>query len=466
MKAYINKVISCVVILMITASVNLFAQQESSEDGEVLMYQEYTNDQGQKVIEKIVKKNGATINTLTIDGERVDMNVELDEETVFDLQSLESLSSLEGLADLESLSDIDLSGLDDLSALSFNMNDCDDKDVNIFRVDRGNSNKPFLGVVMGERSENVGEGQLNSRSVSDQGVPVMKVVKGSAAEKAGLQKGDLVTRVNGTRINNHADIVKQIRASEVGDDMVIEYIRDGRAGQLTAKLGERQNTNTYRYNYKSYKQERPCVFIGITTSSGHHSGGAKGNKILRVLEGTPAVEAGLQRGDRVIALDGVDVNTYKELLTERDKHSPGEQVQITYVRDGKILSSSLTFDSCGEEEEETLFPESEPTEQAPLINATPQQALALENFSAFPNPAMDYVTLNFNGDAEALSLQLIDADGKELYREELPNFDGNYNKNVQLDQVPDGSFLLVVNQGGKVFTRQLVKVNSGSGPRP
>ena len=62
----------------------------------------------------------------------------------------------------------------------------------------------------------------------EQGLYIVDVNAFSPAEKAGLRRGDLIVKIDGTRIKTF-DELKEIRNSKnAGDKMKIEYIRDGK----------------------------------------------------------------------------------------------------------------------------------------------------------------------------------------------------------------------------------------------
>ncbi|MFK8103861.1 MAG: T9SS type A sorting domain-containing protein, partial [Saprospiraceae bacterium] len=98
------------------------------------------------------------------------------------------------------------------------------------------------------------------------------------------------------------------------------------------------------------------------------------------------------------------------------------------------------------------------TEESNFVNVAPQQkqTLALEEIEVFPNPSIGWVTLSFNGLAKATSISVIDISGREIYREELPNFDGNYRKEIDIRKAAKGTLLLNVRQGEKVHTEKII----------
>lgn len=56
-----------------------------------------------------------------------------------------------------------------------------------------------------------------------------------------------------------------------------------------------------------------------------------------------AIEAGLKLGDIIIKLDDVEINSKSEFEEEMSHHSPGDKIAVTYLRDGKKGTTSLTL---------------------------------------------------------------------------------------------------------------------------
>jgi Do/DeqQ family serine protease len=70
------------------------------------------------------------------------------------------------------------------------------------------------------------------------GVGVARVQPGSAAERAGLKKGDVITTFNGVEIND-PNVFRNLVASTAPDtDVTLTILRDGREQQVHARLGE------------------------------------------------------------------------------------------------------------------------------------------------------------------------------------------------------------------------------------
>ncbi|WP_229403033.1 trypsin-like peptidase domain-containing protein [Micromonospora okii] len=72
----------------------------------------------------------------------------------------------------------------------------------------------------------------------DGGAVVATVTPGSAAEKAGLQRGDVITKFGDTVVNDSNDLVGAVQAGKVGDRVEVRYQRNGAPATATVTLAE------------------------------------------------------------------------------------------------------------------------------------------------------------------------------------------------------------------------------------
>ena len=72
------------------------------------------------------------------------------------------------------------------------------------------------------------------------GALIKELTQGGAAESAGLQVGDIVTKFNGVPITGSTDLTAQVRALAAGAGAELVYVRDGKATTVDVTLGELQ----------------------------------------------------------------------------------------------------------------------------------------------------------------------------------------------------------------------------------
>jgi S1-C subfamily serine protease len=75
------------------------------------------------------------------------------------------------------------------------------------------------------------------------GAEIDGVVPNSAAAKAGLKKGDIITKLNKDRITRFEDLLRFMAKRRPGETITIEVLRDDKTVKLKAKLGDRRSVN-------------------------------------------------------------------------------------------------------------------------------------------------------------------------------------------------------------------------------
>ena len=71
-----------------------------------------------------------------------------------------------------------------------------------------------------------------------QGAYISEVTPNGSAAKAGIVKGDVITKINDGKVLNSSDLVHELYKNNVGDKVSITYIRDGVTKEVQATLGE------------------------------------------------------------------------------------------------------------------------------------------------------------------------------------------------------------------------------------
>ncbi|MFC5783942.1 MULTISPECIES: trypsin-like peptidase domain-containing protein [Streptomyces] len=75
-------------------------------------------------------------------------------------------------------------------------------------------------------------------SYQPDGVAVVDVNDGGAAQKAGIQSGDIITRINGTDVSTMVALAEQLASLKPGDKVSVAYTRNGAENTVEVTLGE------------------------------------------------------------------------------------------------------------------------------------------------------------------------------------------------------------------------------------
>lgn len=295
--------------------------------------------------------------------------------------------------------------------------------------------RPILGVYENEEAQG-------------DGLTIEKVIAGKGAAAAGLQAGDVIVMVDGKEVTGSGSLRGVLADHKPGDNVTVVYLRDGENNQVKVSLS-RDNTSFH------FSMERdPCqVFIGVYTGGNGEEG--RGTRVTGVINGTPADESKVREGDVILAFNGKAVNSYSELTAERDKCKPGEAFKMTVLRDGSTITVNARFKAC---DAKTQKEENVETLQEPVAieeRKDPTAPAPTEVLDAYPNPTFGPVNIRFQAEAVPTSVRIYDLSGKVVYTKELPRFDGNFSEQVNLFGNQAGNYIISVQQGDKIRTKQV-----------
>ena len=103
-------------------------------------------------------------------------------------------------------------------------------------ISQGHVTRPYLGIAPVTLTPAI-KSQLGL--TVDKGVIVASVGRGSPAEQAGLQRGDVITEADGKPVTSEVQLRQAIQAHKIGDTMQLTVVRDGgQSSTVTATLIE------------------------------------------------------------------------------------------------------------------------------------------------------------------------------------------------------------------------------------
>jgi Do/DeqQ family serine protease len=102
-------------------------------------------------------------------------------------------------------------------------------------IKTGKVRRGQLGIVVQKVTSDIAS-SLGLREAK--GVLVSQVQPGSAAERAGIQRGDIITSLNGVEVNDPNVFRNQIASTLPGSEVRLKVLREGREQELSAKLDE------------------------------------------------------------------------------------------------------------------------------------------------------------------------------------------------------------------------------------
>lgn len=203
---------------------------------------------------------------------------------------------------------------------------------------------------------------------SKDGAKVEEVTKGSAAEKAGLKKGDVITKVGDKAVFSQDDVAEEVKKHKPEDKLAITFKRDGKEQKVTATLGKRSsNVVAFGDKFEGFSapnlqglqalpnfdfkwDERsggdgPRIFYNTSRGrlgiKAQDTEDGKGVKVLDVDDESIADKAGVKENDIITEFNGKAVNTADELAAAAREAREKPSVTVKVLRDGKAQSLEL-----------------------------------------------------------------------------------------------------------------------------
>lgn len=181
--------------------------------------------------------------------------------------------------------------------------------------DRGKVTWGFLGVgiqdVNGQLAQALGMPEKK-------GALVTNVLPGLAAEKAGLQRGDVILEYDGAPIKDVRDLQRRVARTAQGKKVKIKILREGKDETVTAAVGE--FTQEVLVRREETPEPPPKDVLGLTLEQVTPESAKKfklpveeGVVVTEVNEGSPAARAGVRPGDLLTEVDQQPVKTLEEV---------------------------------------------------------------------------------------------------------------------------------------------------------
>ena len=197
------------------------------------------------------------------------------------------------------------------------------KDVADELATDGEVRRGFLGVGMQELNEEL----RSALAIPDdaEGVLVATVIPDGPAEEAGVLAGDLITSVAGKEVTTSRELLKVVADIEPGNQANLRIIRDGREENLLLTVVERPTSMAVTRQPAKPKAEPPAPILGMQLADTE-----SGVVIAKVEPESPAAEAGLRQGDRILRVGKRRVQNTAQLRVAVD--GAGDSVALLIKR--------------------------------------------------------------------------------------------------------------------------------------
>jgi len=193
----------------------------------------------------------------------------------------------------------------------------------------------WLGILIQDVNEDLAKSF--GRKVSG-GALISEVTDNSPARKSGLLQGDIVTMINGTPVNDVADLRNTIAMTPPNTELTLRILRDGKEKDMVVTVGEQpaDMKSIAKKMTATSLSEMGLTLQDLTSEVAEQFGYSKDQGVLiaDVEPDSPAAQVGLQAGQLVEEVNRVRVHNLKELQQALKKSNNPKQVLLR-VRAGE-----------------------------------------------------------------------------------------------------------------------------------
>jgi len=270
-------------------------------------------------------------------------------------------------------------------------------------------NKAVLGVTVEEKEE---------------GVQVTQVHTNSAAEKAGIRPNDVILKVEKQEVATPDDLIQALKPYLPNEKVKMTYVRNGKTKKVKATLQAPKTANN-----KAAPQRNSQKFNMPSSTDNVKIVLLEDDEIEKLMNGE-------EINVNVVAKNGEAVTEKVKIQLESAEPCPEFSVIISRLDEAEIATVSKNDQS---------------------IDMNKMSDLEIINLSLYPNPNVGKFELAFNlTKKEPVMIRMVGLNGKEIYRENVSNFNGSYSNLIDITQNSAGIYVLQIIQGQQIMTRKVV----------
>jgi len=177
------------------------------------------------------------------------------------------------------------------------------------------------------------------------GALVSSVSGGSPAERAGLKSGDIITEYDGRKVERASDLPRAVAGTPVGREVRLSVIRDGKPVTLSARIEALDAKEPSQA--EGSEKAKPALGLAVqplTPALAQQLGvsAKQGLVVQSVQDGSPAADAGFERGDVIVEVDKKPVKSVAELRESVDKRAKGKPMLFRIQRQDASIFLTVT----------------------------------------------------------------------------------------------------------------------------
>ncbi|ANW96135.1 serine protease [Wenyingzhuangia fucanilytica] len=153
------------------------------------------------------------------------------------------------------------------------------------------------------------------------GVYVSDVSKDTGADKAGIEKGDVITKVNNVAIHKFADLVGQLTAKRPGEEVIVTVDRDGSEKTLKVKLSEINDLITEAFG----------IQFGTLSDAHKKKLEVNGGLLVKKINNNDLQKLGIRPGYVILSINNINVDALSDVDKVKSMVKSSEKINKLVV---------------------------------------------------------------------------------------------------------------------------------------
>jgi serine protease Do len=169
----------------------------------------------------------------------------------------------------------------------------------------------------------------------DEGVLIMDVIKESPADKEGIQRYDIITSMNGEKVEKPLDLLQKTASKKVGEkvELKVSRLTDEGIEEVTVKLklGSRPSQGDIVTLQEPLRLKKLFDSLGLRVYAPEDTN-ISGVEVIEVKPKSPAERGKLKRGDLIIEINDIEIKSLKDYKDTIKAPREGKFL-IRYIRE-------------------------------------------------------------------------------------------------------------------------------------
>ncbi|MEO5703159.1 MAG: DegQ family serine endoprotease [Gammaproteobacteria bacterium] len=217
---------------------------------------------------------------------------------------------------------------------------------------KGRVTRGWLGILIQDVTSDLAE---SFGMANPEGALIAKVLPESPAAKSNLQVGDVVVKFDGKPIVESSDLPRLVGSSKIGAQISIDVIRNGKPLTIATRIEELPKEEEVKLSDAAPKaavDNRLGIVVADMTAEQRKQFEIKTGVLVQQVNNGPALKAGIQRGDLVLSINNVEIDSTERFNTVVKSLPSDKSVPVLVQRGEGALFLALKIEKDDQKDSE------------------------------------------------------------------------------------------------------------------